>query len=76
LWWAALVSQLTYGVLWKFPKSVWELMPDPNGNASYAPVLTRVRRSQNGGMQFDIFFCRFPAAGKKSKPFVDANGED
>lgn len=67
-WLASLCSQITDGVLWDFPKLVLEPMPGPDNTTSYAPVLTHVRRSPTQSMEFDIYFYKFPADTKKSKP--------
>jgi hypothetical protein len=64
-WIEALGKQIMSAALWQFPPFAWELMEGAGGEW-YAPMLTRVRRTPNKHMQFDIYFFRF-RVGKNEK---------
>jgi len=58
-WVESLCRQITEGVRWKFPPSVWELMQGVGDDTWRSPILTRVRRLPNQYMQFDVYFFKF-----------------
>jgi hypothetical protein len=59
-WVEALSIQISAGAMWEFPPTIWEYMQGFGNGASYAPVLTRVRKMPGRGcMQFDVYFYKF-----------------
>jgi len=66
-WVEVLCGQMMDGAQGESIRLTWEPMSGSDDKKTYAPMVTRVRRIPNQGVQFDIYFYRFFAPLKKGK---------
>lgn len=66
-WVEVLCGQMMDGAQGESIRLTWEPMPGSDDKTAYAPMVTRVRRIPNQGVQFDVYFYKFFAPLRKGK---------